>query len=377
MSPEQVRGGTIDARSDIYSFGVTLYEMLTGRKPFQADSSYTVLNAQLNQAPTPPFEVNPAISPELNNVVLRALAKPPEERFQTAEEFRNAVKALREPQTAQISPVATPVEQYPGQQYADAAQPPYTPSEAAFQPVPTPPGPPPSSRTGHRGLWIGLGAGTAILALVAVAWVLPRVLSTHASPNPAPSATDTSTPAAPATPASTPQPPASSPEVGTQPAAPAATSSPQTPEPPSAKPAAGRPSTHAQAASATPASNAPRQQYVSPTASSAPSSASSEAASPASVPQGPSPSEVRDAHDRYANLQARADSAVAGVEQIRSQQQAQGLDIRGDILTAMNRLHHQLNEAQRALDGRDIATANDYMNRAGNDVEKLEKFLGR
>ena len=95
------------------------------------------------------------------------------------------------------------------------------------------------------------------------------------------------------------------------------------------------------------------------------------------MPQGPSPREVRDAHDRYANLQARADSALAGVEQIRSQQQAQGLDIRGDILTAMNRLHHQLNEAQRALDGRDIATANDYMNRADNDVEKLEKFLGR
>ncbi len=49
MSPEQVRGGAVDARSDLYSFGVTLYEMLTGRKPFQADTSYSVLNAQLNQ----------------------------------------------------------------------------------------------------------------------------------------------------------------------------------------------------------------------------------------------------------------------------------------------------------------------------------------
>ncbi|HET6207382.1 MAG TPA: protein kinase [Terracidiphilus sp.] len=371
MSPEQVRGGTIDARSDIYSFGVTLYEMLTGRKPFQADSSYTVLNAQLNQAPTPPFEVNSAISPELNNIVLRALAKLPEERFQTAEEFRSALKALREPLTAQIAQAAAPP-QYQGQQYADAAQPSYaSPQPPAFQPVPTPPGPPPSSRTGHRGLWIGLGAATAILALVAVAWVLPRVLSTHASPNPA--AADTSTPAPPSTPASTPQPPASSPEVSTQQTSPAATGSPQTPEPPAVKPPAARPATHAQVQPTTPAANAPRQQYVSPTASSAPTSASSEAA----VPAGPSPKEVRDAHDRYANLQARSDSALAGVEQIRSQQQAQGLDIRGDILTAMNRLHHQLNEAQRALDGRDIATANDYMNRADNDVEKLEKFLGR
>ena len=57
MSPEQVRGGTVDARSDIYSFGVTLYEMLTGRRPFQADTSFSVLNAQLNEAPMPPAAV--------------------------------------------------------------------------------------------------------------------------------------------------------------------------------------------------------------------------------------------------------------------------------------------------------------------------------
>jgi serine/threonine-protein kinase len=76
-------------------------------------------------------------------------------------------------------------------------------------------------------------------------------------------------------------------------------------------------------------------------------------------------------------LQARADSAVAQVEQIRSQQQAQGLDIRGDMLTAMNRLHHQMNEAQRALDQQDLATANESMSHAASDVERLEKFLGR
>ena len=56
MSPEQVSGGTVDGRSDLYSFGVTLYEMLTGRKPFVADTSYSVLNAQMNEPPTPPVE---------------------------------------------------------------------------------------------------------------------------------------------------------------------------------------------------------------------------------------------------------------------------------------------------------------------------------
>src|SRR3954447_11941493 len=88
MSPEQIQGGTVDGRSDLYSFGITLYELLTGRKPFQADTTYTVLNAQCNQPPTPPLEVNPNIPAALNAIVLRALAKKPEDRFQTAEEFR-------------------------------------------------------------------------------------------------------------------------------------------------------------------------------------------------------------------------------------------------------------------------------------------------
>jgi serine/threonine protein kinase len=95
MSPEQVRGGTVDARSDIYSFGITLYESLTGRKPFQADTSYSVLNAQLNEAPIPPIQVNPALPAELNAIVLHALEKSPDARFQTAQEFHDALKALK------------------------------------------------------------------------------------------------------------------------------------------------------------------------------------------------------------------------------------------------------------------------------------------
>ncbi len=387
MSPEQVRGGTVDARSDLYSFGVTLYEMLTGRKPFQADTSYSVLNAQLNQAPTPPFEVNPAISPELNNVILRAMSKLPEQRFQTADQFRSALKALREPLTAQIPQVAAPVEPYatPAQPYATPAQDQYTapqaqnatPQPPAYQPVPVPPGPPAGQGTSHRGLWIGMGAATAVLALLVLAWFLPRILSTHASPNPAPAVTDTSAPATPAVPASTTPstPPA---DVSSQPPAvdtPTTAGSPGTSRP-AVKTPASKPPSHAQVGSTSAAASSPRQPYVSAAASTATSSASSETSGP-TVPAGPSPREVRDAHDRYANLQARADSAVSQVEQLRSQQQAQGLDIRGDILTAMNRLHHQLNEAQRALDGRDIATANEYMDRANSDVEKLEKFLNR
>src|SRR5277367_5473796 len=88
MSPEQVRGDTVDARSDIYSFGVTLYQMLTGRRPFQGDNAYALLTAQLNESPTPPDQLNPTLPVGLSDVVLCAMAKAPESRYQSADEFR-------------------------------------------------------------------------------------------------------------------------------------------------------------------------------------------------------------------------------------------------------------------------------------------------
>jgi serine/threonine-protein kinase len=86
---------------------------------------------------------------------------------------------------------------------------------------------------------------------------------------------------------------------------------------------------------------------------------------------------MRDAHMRFSNLESRADAALAGVDQIRSQQQAQGFDIRGDILAAMNRLHRQLDMSRQALAQNDLESANDFMKRADADTERLEKFLGR
>ena len=86
---------------------------------------------------------------------------------------------------------------------------------------------------------------------------------------------------------------------------------------------------------------------------------------------------MREAHERFANLEARADAALAGVEQIRTQQREQGLDIRGDILAAMNRLHHQLDQARQALAQKDLDTANEFMNRADDETVRLEKFQGR
>jgi len=82
-------------------------------------------------------------------------------------------------------------------------------------------------------------------------------------------------------------------------------------------------------------------------------------------------------HDRLTNLEARADAAREGVQSIRTQQQAQGLDIRGDILAAMNRMNSDLREAQTALNQNDLQAANEYLDRADKETAKLESFLGR
>jgi serine/threonine-protein kinase len=92
MSPEQVRAEAIDSRSDLYSVGVVLYQMATGRKPFEGDSEYLIMRAQVEHVPPPPSAIDTAVPEELNQIILRALAKDPAERFQTGEEFREALQ---------------------------------------------------------------------------------------------------------------------------------------------------------------------------------------------------------------------------------------------------------------------------------------------
>src|SRR5262249_50278123 len=96
MSPEQIDGGRVDARSDLYSLGISLYEMVTGRRPFRADSDFAMMLAQLKEQPRPPIELRSDLSPRLNEIILKALAKNPIERFQSATEFRTALLGMRQ-----------------------------------------------------------------------------------------------------------------------------------------------------------------------------------------------------------------------------------------------------------------------------------------
>lgn len=106
MSPEQVRAGMVDGRSDLYSLGLTFYEMVTGRRAMVADTEHELMNAQLTVVPPEPAVVNPPVPPSVSAAIMCALAKEPDRRFRNALEFR---AALRDPSPIPVrsSPSAT------------------------------------------------------------------------------------------------------------------------------------------------------------------------------------------------------------------------------------------------------------------------------
>ncbi len=120
LSPEQAQGKPVDARSDLYSIGIVLYELLTGRVPFDAESPVSVALMQVSETPVPPMEVNPEVPPALDAVTLRAMEKDPARRYQDADEFVAALESARSAPMEILPPppiVEEVVEEEPGRRW--------------------------------------------------------------------------------------------------------------------------------------------------------------------------------------------------------------------------------------------------------------------
>jgi serine/threonine-protein kinase len=178
MSPEQVKGEPTDARSDLYSVGVSLYEMVTGERPFRATSDFSLMAAQVQQQPKPPVELRAELPAALNDIILTAMSKEPTQRFQSADAFRNALKSVKI--AAPAAGVAMPAAAAATAMFQNASSVPtqsLPANDAYVQPLiaQTPQNVPSvmdmsRQRSSHRALYVSLGGLLVVGALVAAAF---------------------------------------------------------------------------------------------------------------------------------------------------------------------------------------------------------------
>jgi hypothetical protein len=366
MSPEQIQGASnLDARSDLYSVGVSLYELVTGKRPFDGDSQFAIMSAHLQQNPVPPIALDPALPQALNDAILMAVSKDPNARFQTAGAFRNAL--------GNVVPAAAPPQPVAAAVAAPSAQPtaPLPENYRMVQPTP------PAASRGHRGMWMAMGAVAMAAVAVAVIQFGPWRHTKAAPPQPVLTAPATQIPAQPEP---APQSPPQTVPAATTPEAPASA-------PPAAAATALTKPQKAASYGSPAASPQPRQpsHTTGQSTSSAPQSepqAPPQQAQQQALPQQPAapavdPAKLQEAREEFAMMNARASGIHSSLQSMRSSMARQGLNLRGDIQTAATMLDTYMRSANDALAAGDLAQGKGFMDKAETQLGILEKFLNR
>jgi serine/threonine-protein kinase len=362
MSPEQIQGSVnLDARSDLYSVGVSLYELVTGKRPFDGDSQFAIMSAHLKNTPVPPIAIDPSLPQALNDVILLSVAKDPNARFQGAPAFRNALSSIVPAAQSAPAPIAA------------AAAAPVMASPVSAMPTEFVPQAPhiiqhtaPRQHGSRRGLWMAIG-GIATAAIVIGAVELAPWKGTRAAPpqqQPA-AATTVQTPTPEPTPAPVQTPPAPAAAAVQQPVVEPAKTVRKQAASQQAAPVVRQPVPQPQTAPQQPAQ--PQSQAQPPV------QAQVQAQPPTQAPA-VDPAEVEKARDKYDQLQARA-TAIVNHSLFRSQA-ASGLGIRSDAATARSLMDTNMRNAADALNAGNASAARTFMSRAERQIEILEKILG-
>lgn len=422
MSPEQVEGKDLDPRSDLYSLGASLYEIVTGARPFQGDSDFALMAAHLQKEPPPPIQLDPNLPKALSDVILMALAKNPANRFQSADAFRRALESIRGLLPA--APTQRPAASAPPAAVASAGltasllggpaprpAPIAAPSPASG---PLSPGlaaaPPPGTDLpsvedmapprSYRGFYMTIGALVAIVVIVVVAMQLPKWRKTSAGSNAQVTSASSS-----ANQAQIPPPEsqaAQSALSSAEASAVTANTTAQTAATPGGQAPGALPDNSGGAAQQRPVANpgtpaaenislphrpsrrpsgghpqAQQNQALTTSSGGGPADVSATVESQAGQAASSDSAELEQLQDRWTKLDARASTVQEGVTRLSSQMEASGGGLRGDVAASLKRMQTYMSQAQSALSSNDAAKAKRSMDAAEQEVGNLEKFLGR